>query len=109
MTKAIVRLPAMLRRSVTWTKAGSSRSTRAFTLRPVSRSTSANRHSHGSRFETRNTNGLLRQIHAEGDGSVDRQPAKAAAIADSLNTRPRETLAWMTPSEKLVELIATTV
>ena len=60
------------------------------------------------RGSNENTNGLLRQYMPKG---ADLSPLNARdlrRIERSLNDRPRKTLGYMKPSEKLAELIAHT-
>jgi len=57
------------------------------------------------RGSNENTNGLLRQYFPKGS-SVAVGQAHLDAVAAELNGRPRETLGWMTPAEKLAELTA---
>ena len=57
------------------------------------------------RGSNENTNGLLRQYFPKGTDMAGLTQADLDAAADSLNNRPRQTLAWMTPSEKLADLL----
>ena len=57
------------------------------------------------RGSNENTNGLLRRYFSKGtDLSVHTQEGLDQA-AQPLNTGPRQTLGWMTPSDKLAEAV----
>ncbi len=85
---------------------GPTRSSSAST--PASTSTSATRTHPGNAASNENTNGLLRQYFPKGTPLSGHSQHHLDAVADSLNNRPRQTLDWMKPSEKLAELLATT-
>jgi IS30 family transposase len=57
------------------------------------------------RGSNENTNGLLRQYFPK-RSDVAVSQAHLDAVAAELNGRPRKTLGWMTPAEKLAELTA---
>jgi IS30 family transposase len=65
-------------------------------------------HSPWMRGSNENTNGLARQYFPEGADLRRYSEADLNTAADSLNGRPRQTLHWKTPSEKLAELLVAT-
>ena len=52
-----------------------------------------------------NTNGLLRQYFPKGTDLSRHSREDLEAIALTLNTRPRKTLDWQTPTEALTALL----
>ena len=60
------------------------------------------------RGSNENTNGLLRQYFPKGTSLKNITQEQLNAVAAQLNARPRQTLGWMKPSEKLAELLALT-
>ncbi len=108
MTQAIGTLPAALARSVTCDQ-GSEMSRHAeFTIATGIPVYFCDPHSPWQRGSNENTNGLLRQYMPKGADLSGHDAAALAATAASLNGRPRKTLGYMTPSEKLAELLALT-
>jgi IS30 family transposase len=105
MTAKILTLPAALRRSITWDQGSEMAEHVRFTIDTGIQIYFCDPHSPWMRGSNENTNGLARQYFPKGTNLAKYTDADLAAAADSLNGRPRQTLGWMTPSEKLAELL----
>ena len=103
---AIIKLPQQLRRSLTWdqgSEMAQHAQLRIDTGLPVY---FCDPRSPWQRGSNENTNGLLRQYFPKGTDLARHSPGDLTAVADALDTRPRKTLGWRTPTEALHEHLA---
>ena len=108
MRRAIATLPAELMRSVTWDQGSEMSNHRSITVATGVPIYFCDPHSPWQRGSNENTNGLLRQYMPKGTDLSQHSPEDLVRIQRSLNGRPRETLGYMMPREKLAELVALT-
>ena len=106
MQAKIVTLPAALRRSITWDQGKEMAEHAQFSIDTGVPVFFCDPRKPWQRGSNENTNGLLRQYMPKGTNLRVHNAERLDWIADSLNGRPRETLDWMTPSEKLNQVLA---
>jgi transposase, IS30 family len=108
ITKRIRTLPAQLRRSITWDQGKEMAEHVQFTVETGVQVCFCDPKSPWQRGSNENTNGLLRQYLSRSSDLSQCSQRELDAIARSLNTRPRQTLNWVTPSQAFAEAVAMT-
>jgi len=101
LAKHIGKLPQELRRSLTWDRGKEMAAHKSFTVTTNVRVYFCDPRSPWQRGTNENTNGLLRQYFPKGTDLSAFSQAYLNRIALRLNQRPRKTLGFETPADKL--------
>ena len=101
----ITTLPDELRRSLTWDQGSEMSQHAQLRIDTGLNVYFCDPHSPWQRGSNENTNGLLRQYFPKGTDLTRHTAEDLAAVAATLNSRPRKTLGWKTPAEALDEYL----
>ena len=109
LRELMTRVPEQLRRSITWDQGIEMRQHAKFTLTTGCPVFFCDPHSPWQRGSNENTNGLLRQYFPRSSTNFhDWDQNELDTVARELNGRPRQTLDWTNPAEKLNQLLVAT-
>ncbi len=108
LSKHVLKLPATLRRSLTWDRGLEMAQHKSFTVDTNVKVYFCDPQSPWLRGTNENTNGLLRQYFPKKTDLSVYSQADLNKIALRLNQRPRETLGFQTPASKLQASVAST-
>ena len=105
LKKRIQELPTELVRSLTWDQGNELSAHARFSVQTGVEVYFCDPHSPWQRGSNENTNGLLRQYLPKSSDLAARSQIELDQIAAELNGRPRQTLDWATPAEKMDQLL----
>lgn len=107
LIKTMSALPAHLRGWLTWDQGAEMAKHKAFSIATDMDVYFCDPGSPWQRGSNENTNGLLRQCFPKGTDLSVYGPEDLEHVAQELNARPRKTLGWDTPAERLRDLLLT--
>ncbi len=105
IARTITTLPEQLRRSLTWDQGAEMAQHAQLRIEACVAVYFCDPHSPWQRGTNENTNGLLRQYFPKGTDLSAHSAEALAAVAATLNGRPRKTLGWRTPAEAFDALL----
>jgi IS30 family transposase len=109
LSQHVRKLPATLRRSLTWDRGLEMAKHKDFTVATDVQVYFCDPQSPWQRGSNENTNGLLRQYFPRGTDLSSYSQAQLDRVSLRLNQRPRETLGFHTPASRLQQSVASTV
>lgn len=105
-TRQMKRLPAALRKSMTYDRGSEMACHRELARRLKIDIWFCDPHAPWQRGSNENTNGLLRQFMPKGTDLSDTSQIWLNDVAALMNNRPRKTLGWRTPAEAMADELA---
>ena len=108
LSRHVRKLPATLRRSLTWDRGLEMAKHKDFTVATDVKVYFCDPQSPWQRGSNENTNGLLRQYFPKGTDLSPYSQAQLDQVSRRLNQRPRKTLGFQTPASKLQQSVAST-
>ena len=109
LSQHVRKLPATLRRSLTWDRGLEMAKHQDFTVATNVQVYFCDPQSPWQRGTNENTNLLLRQYFPRGTDLSAHSQAQLDQVALRLNQRPRKTLGFQTPASRLQQSVASTV
>ena len=109
MSERVVKLPITLRRSLTWDRGLEMAKHKEFTVATDVQVYFCDPQSPWQRGSNENTNLLLRQYFPRGTDLAPITQEQLDQVELLLNQRPRKTLGFQTPADKLQASVASTV